>query len=53
MENLSNRCQISLNGYLEEEVYIEQPVGYEVKGHKNKVLKLNKVLHRLKQVTRA
>jgi len=53
MEYLSNRCQISLNGFLEEEVSIEQPMGYEVKRHKNKVLKLNKVLYRLKQVTRA
>ena len=28
-----------LNGFLEEEVNIDQSMGYEVKGHKNKVLK--------------
>uniref|UniRef100_A0A803PC26 Reverse transcriptase Ty1/copia-type domain-containing protein n=1 Tax=Cannabis sativa TaxID=3483 RepID=A0A803PC26_CANSA len=28
-----------LNGFLKEEVYIEQPLGYEVKGHEEKVLK--------------
>jgi len=33
-----------LNGFLEEEVYIEQPMGYEVKGHEENVLKLNKAL---------
>ena len=26
-----------LNGYLEEEVYVEQPQGYEVLGQENKV----------------
>ena len=33
-----------LNGVLEKEVYIQQPSGYEVKGHKDKVLKLKKAL---------
>ena len=42
-----------LNGFLEEEVYLEQPMGYEVKGHENKVLKLNKALYGLKQAPRA
>jgi hypothetical protein len=37
-----------LNGFLEEEICIEQPMSYEVKGHKDKVLKLNKVLYGLK-----
>ena len=31
-----------LNGFLKEEVYIEQPKGYIVKGHEDKVLKLKK-----------
>jgi hypothetical protein len=34
--------------FLEKGVYIEQPMGYEVKGHEDKVLKLNKALYRLK-----
>ena len=31
-----------LNGVLEEEIYIKQALGYEVKGHEDKVLKLKK-----------
>ena len=42
-----------LNGFLEEEVYIEQPISYEVKGQKENVLKLNKALYWLKQTPRA
>ncbi|KAK2456950.1 putative mitochondrial protein [Trifolium repens] len=42
-----------LNGVLDEEVYIEQPQGYEVKGEEEKVLKLKKTLYRLKQAPRA
>ncbi|KAE8693794.1 Brefeldin A-inhibited guanine nucleotide-exchange protein 4 [Hibiscus syriacus] len=40
-----------LNGVLEEEVYISQPSGYEVKGHEDKVLK--KTLYGLKQAPRS
>ena len=42
-----------LNGILEEEVYIKQTLGYKVKGHKEKVLKLKKALYKLKQARRA
>ena len=42
-----------LNGFLEEEVYIEQPLGYVVKGHEDKVLRLKKTLYKLKQAPRA
>ena len=42
-----------LNGVLEEEAYIEQPLGYEVKGQEDKVLKLKKSLYGLKQAPRA
>ncbi|KAH9745452.1 hypothetical protein KPL70_004078 [Citrus sinensis] len=42
-----------LNGFLEKEVYIEQPLGYVVKGHEDKVLRLKKALYGLKQAPRA
>jgi len=42
-----------LNGYLEEEVYIEQPSGFVVEGHEDKVLKLKRSLYGLKQAPRA
>ncbi|KAL0546298.1 hypothetical protein IC582_016205 [Cucumis melo] len=41
-----------LNGYLEEEVYLEQPSGYSVKSQEYKVLKLKKTLYGLKQAPR-
>ncbi|CAL1396308.1 unnamed protein product [Linum trigynum] len=42
-----------LNGYLEEDIYIEQPPGYVVEGQEDKVLKLKKALYGLKQAPRA
>ncbi|KAE8681376.1 hypothetical protein F3Y22_tig00111330pilonHSYRG00435 [Hibiscus syriacus] len=42
-----------LNGVIEEEVYIQKLSGDEFKGHKDKVLKLKKVLYGLKQEPRA
>ena len=41
-----------LNGYLEEEVYVEQPQGYEVPGQEHKVYRLKKTLYGLKQAPR-
>ena len=42
-----------LNGILEEQVYVDQPLGYTVKGHEHKVFKLEKALYGLKQDPRA
>lgn len=42
-----------LNGLLKEELYVEQPLGYVVKGHEDKVLRLKKALYGLKQAPRA
>ena len=36
------------NGYLEEEVYVEQPQGYEVPWQEHKVYRLKKTLYGLK-----
>jgi hypothetical protein len=38
-----------LHGDLEEEIYMQQPQGYEVKGKENLVCKLKKRLYGLKQ----
>eukprot|EP00253_Pinus_taeda_P013960 PITA_13960 len=42
-----------LNGVLKEEVYFEQPLGYEKKDEEHKVCKLKKALYGLKQAPRA
>jgi hypothetical protein len=42
-----------LNGIIEEEVYIEQPQGFEVEDIKTHVCRLKKALYRLKQAHRA
>lgn len=42
-----------LNGELQEEVYVEQPHGFEIEGLENKVYKLGKALYGLKQAPRA
>eukprot|EP01018_Ginkgo_biloba_P034444 Gb_39748 [translate_table: standard] len=42
-----------LNGYVDEEIYVEQPQGFEIAGKENKVYKLKKALYGLKQAPRA
>ena len=42
-----------LNGVLKEEVYVEQPPGYEVKGEEHKVFRLKRALYELRQAPRA
>ena len=42
-----------LNGELKEEVYVEQPQGYVIKGKEDKVYRLVKALYGLKQAPRA
>jgi hypothetical protein len=42
-----------LNGVIEEELYIEQPQGFEVEDRKSHVCKLNKSLYGLKQAPRS
>ena len=42
-----------LNRQIEEEVYIEQPEGFELHGTESHVCKLKKSLYGLKQVPRA
>eukprot|EP00253_Pinus_taeda_P014196 PITA_14196 len=42
-----------LNGVLKEEVYVEQPSGYENEGQEHKVCKLKKALYGLNQTPRA
>ena len=42
-----------LNGMIEEEVYIEQPQGFEVEDRRTHVCKMKKALYDLKQAPRA
>lgn len=42
-----------LNGFLNEEVYVHQPPGFEKNSHPHQMFKLTKVLYRLKQAFRA
>lgn len=42
-----------LNGFLEEEVYIDQSIGYVKEGSEGKVYRLKKALYGLKQASRA
>ncbi|KAG8501627.1 hypothetical protein CXB51_004055 [Gossypium anomalum] len=44
---------VFLNGFLEEEIYVEQPEEFKVPGEEHKVYKLKKALYGLKQAPRA
>ena len=54
MEATSNDVKTAfLNGIIEEEVYIEQPQGFEINDQKTHVCRLKKALYGLKQAPRA
>lgn len=42
-----------LNGYLEEELYMTQPLGFKVVGQEHEVCRLQKALYGLKQASKA
>jgi hypothetical protein len=42
-----------LNGVIQEEVYVRQPLGFENSKYPNRVYKLSKALYELKQVSHA
>ena len=42
-----------LNGHLQEEVYLEQPQGFEIHGRDSHAYRLKKDLYGLKQASRA
>ena len=44
---------VFLNEYINEEVYVDQPLGFEDTSHPNHIFKLKKVLYGLKQTLRA
>ena len=41
-----------LNGELDEEIYMSQPMGFEVKGQERKVFKIKRSIYELKQSSR-
>ena len=41
-----------LNGELDEEIYMNQPLGFKLKGQERKVYKLKRFIYGLKQASR-
>ena len=52
MADIWNACQVKINGDLKEEVYVEQPPGFEI-SEQNMVWRLRKALNGLKQAPKA
>jgi hypothetical protein len=44
---------VFLYGELDEEIYMEQPQGFKIKGQETKVWRLHRAIYRLKQAARA
>ncbi|GLT83451.1 hypothetical protein SLE2022_017410 [Rubroshorea leprosula] len=42
-----------LNGHFQEDIYVQQPEGFIISGHEDKVYKLKKALYELKQAPRS
>jgi hypothetical protein len=54
IQTLSNRCKnVFLNGVIQEEVFVKQPLDFENPKYPNHVYKLSKAWYGLKQATQA